>query len=343
MEISEKLYESCRAIIECVSKEGNSDIREIKLKDLLHRYELLKHELEANGSSSAIVIPRKEEKKKFDIGIFTIVPVEFEQLKNILPFNKEKSDELKDINGLDYYVSEIKRENEAPPLTVLVTLIGFAGNVSASIACMRTFRRYDLGLSIICGIGAGVKGEIDKYSVVVSDGVFDYEFQRLDEDGVTYRTDPIDIDEYHKRKFGQLALNQNKWKEDYMKYSEENLIDPGDFDIAVLANAKIKNGLIASGGKLLADGKTLMTLRKDIQIKKGVLAAEMEGNGFAAVCREFKKDWLIFRGISDLGEDDKNDPINKKYQKIAAAAAVKAVIYYLSFLYTKPDERDIEF
>ena len=95
--------------------------------------------------------------------------------------------------------------------------------------------------------------------------------------------------------------------------------------------------------KFPADGKTLKTLREDIQIKKGVLAAEMEGNGFAAVCKEFNKDWLIFRGISDLGEGDKNDPLNKKYQKIAAAAAVKAVIYYLRFLYTKPEERDIEF
>lgn len=345
MKISERLYESCRAIIECVSKEENSEIREIKLKDLLHRYDLLKDELEANGNNGNVITTRKEEKKKFDIGIFTVVSVEFEQFKSILPFDEEKSAELPDINGLDYFVAEIKRENGAPPLSVLVTLIGFAGNVSAAIACMRTFRRYDLGLSIICGIGAGVKGEIEKYSVVVSDGVFDYESQRLEENRITYRSDPIDIDEYHKRRFGYLSTIQSKWKDDYLRYAELNLIDPSDFNIAELGNAKIKNGLIASGGKLLADGKTIQTLRETIQIKKGVLAAEMEGSGFASVCREFKKDWLIFRGISDLGEGegDKDDPKNKKYQKIAAAAAAKAVFYYLSFLYTKPEERDIDF
>jgi nucleoside phosphorylase len=208
---------------------------------------------------------------------------------------------------------------------------------------MRTFRKYELGLAILCGIGAGVPGEVEKYSVVISNGVVDYESQRLTEGGSEYRLDPIDIDEYHKRRLGHLSSIQQRWHTDYIRLAEEKLIDPADFNISVLANSTIKVGLIASGGKLLADGKTISTLRENIPIKKGVIAAEMEGAGFAAVCKELKKDWLIFRGISDFGADDKNDKLNKKYQKIAAAAAIKATCYYLSALYKKPSERDLEF
>ena len=343
MKISENILESCRAVIECVGNESNAEIREIKLKDLINRYDLLQTEL--LGNEKQIMEKSNNTKKSFDIGIFTIVSVEFEQLKNILSFDKHESSKLLDINGLEYFVAKINRDNDFPPLSVLVTLIGLAGNITTAIACMRTFRKYDIELSIICGIGAGVKGEIEKYSVVVSNGVVDYEAQRLEEDKSTYRADPIDIDDYHKRRFAHLSSIQENWKKDYLRYAEDKLIDPSDFDISIMNNLVIKDGLIASGGKLLADGTTLKTLRNNLQIKKGVLVAEMEGSGFASVCRELKKDWLIFRGISDLGggEGDKDDPINKKYQKIAAAGAVKAAIYYLTYLYNKPSERDMEF
>ena len=65
----------------------------------------------------------------------------------------------------------------------------------------------------------------------------------------------------------------------------------------------------------------------------------MEGSGFSPACIEFKRNWLVFRGISDYGEADKNSPVNKKYQNIAAASAVTAMMYYLTNLYRTPEER----
>ena len=59
------------------------------------------------------------------------------------------------------------------------------------------------------------------------------------------------------------------------------------------------------------------------------------------LCMQLYHQWSLQQML--LHNSDKDDPKNKKYQKIAAAAAAKAVFYYLAFLYTKPEERDLEF
>ena len=79
-------------------------------------------------------------------------------------------------------------------------------------------------------------------------------------------------------------------------------------------------------------------MRKSITFKKGIVAAEMESAGFCIACNEFYNNWLVIRGISDYGGEDKNDKFNKKYQHIAAFGAFTALLYYLRNNYKRDNE-----
>jgi nucleoside phosphorylase len=94
-------------------------------------------------------------------------------------------------------------------------------------------------------------------------------------------------------------------------------------------------GTILSGEKLFADGSTIIELFKNNSIGKEALAGEMEGYGFAHTCIAKRHyDWLVVRGISDYGGQEKSDPINKKYQKVAALSAMTLLEYYLKNIYS---------
>lgn len=99
-------------------------------------------------------------------------------------------------------------------------------------------------------------------------------------------------------------------------------------------NLKIECGNILSGEKLFADGETLEHLSEVSSIGKNKFAGEMEGYGYGYACRQNRHlDWLIFRGISDFGGQEKSDLVNKKYQIIAALSAAALVREYLLYIY----------
>jgi nucleoside phosphorylase len=63
------------------------------------------------------------------------------------------------------------------------------------------------------------------------------------------------------------------------------------------------------------------------QYHQEVLAAEMEGSGFARACREHAVPWLVFRGISDFGDANKSKLGD--WKATAALSAATAVVAFL--------------
>ncbi len=340
--INEDLSESCRAIVNALSKETKGDARKLMYADFMYKF---KKYITSKDVSNEVF---DGEKEKIDFIIFTIIPIEFEILSKILGFAQNGEKEDGDINGLWFYKTQIERRDGKRPLDGIATLVGRAGDVNCSIACSRFLQKFECDISILCGIAAGNKTEITKYSTVIASSIVNYEFQRIEEDGITFRPRIFNVDDYSIKTFPKIYLNEfeNIWKESFNKTHEILEIDPEELPMESLQIAKLKDGTIASGAKLIADGKTLQNLRDQIPIEKGIIAAEMEGSGFSPACVEYQTKWLVFRGISDYGEDDKNDPLNKKYQKVAVASASTAMISYLRSLYRTPEElgeKDLDF
>ncbi len=338
--LNEGYFDSCKAILESIVVEEDKTTRRLKYYDLIEKLDKL------NGS----VIKRetKSQRPSYDVIIFSVVPVEFMTLDKLLNVVKHPHQNAKyDLNGIWYYEFEIERQKGLSKLKALAALVGEAGDVNCSIACAKAFSKFNCDLAILCGIAAGVKDEAPLYSTVISKSIVNYEFQRLNKEDVTFRPRIHTIKTNFMNLLPKLDLQGKVWKDEFIKTYDvliDSIEEKQEFTPAMLHASKLKTGVIASGAKLIADGKTLASLRDQIPVDKGIIAAEMEGSGFAPACEEYEVDWLVFRGISDHGEDDKNNPLNKKYQKMAAASAVTSMVFFLKYFYRTPRERsDLEF
>jgi nucleoside phosphorylase len=279
-------------------------------------------------------IEPNQPKVKFDVIIFTVVPIEFKTLNSILNFADPGRSEDYKTNGFWYYKYTLRRDGKSS-LSCLITMIGSAGDVDCSIACNNAFSIFDCDLAILCGIAAGNKNEITKYSSVVAENVVAYEYQRWEEDGRVYRPKHYQVKGAVKRGIEKVALFDKQFISILSTFLKRININFSEVENYSPENVRNHVGVIASGAKLLADGRTLQILRENISVGKGIIAAEMEGSGFAPACEAKDVDWLIFRGVSDYGEDDKNNPENKAYQPLAVASAAASMICYLTYVYER--------
>ncbi|PWG79284.1 phosphorylase family protein [Pararcticibacter amylolyticus] len=276
-------------------------------------------------------------KKKYDVIIFTVVPVEFLTLSTIfgLTLNKAKEDYTK--NGLWYYEYTLER-NCMPALSCLVTMIGGAGDVGCYSACSSTFQEFDCDLAVLCGIAAGNKNDIKKYNTIIAESVVAYEYQRLEDGNIKYRPKVFRVNVRTQRLIDKRDFYLNNWKQLIKDYAGKCGLSHSDLETIDLSKPVLKAGVIAAGAKLIANGKTLEVLKEAIPLEKGIIAAEMEASGFAPCCIHYNKEWVIFRGISDYGEDDKNDSMNKKLQPLAVSSAVATMVYFLKYIYRRHEE-----
>jgi nucleoside phosphorylase len=327
MEEEENILESCKSIIHFLAMEKDEDVRLLKYKDFIHKINQLQ-------KSQKFV---SKTKRKVDIIIFTVVKNEYNALKNLFSIDKNTLINNKKLNGIKAWEVDIERSGGFDKLNALIVYIGEPGDLECSIAAMRVFQEYDCDLAVLCGIAAGLQNEIKKYSIIVSKGVVDYEPQRLESNGeITYRpkTYPIN-DKKLLRDIQYIETESDDWR----KYYHKTILELGsEFNIQQVEKSEFKVGIIASGKKLFADSDSLEILRNSITFDKGIVAVEMESAGFCIACNEFYNNWLVIRGISDYGGEDKNEELNKKYQHIAAFGAFTALLYYLKNNYKRDNE-----
>ena len=235
-----------------------------------------------------------------DVAIITVVPRELTAAK--LAFSiPENRREDRYVNGLRYWETAFPSAGSGKELKVVVTMVGEARTLPCAVACGRLFGTYDVGTCILVGIAAGLKEKVKLGDVVAADTILDYEGQRLEEGGpkkrpVSYLLDPQiarDLAHFEPKKHGWMELMGPKLT------TLETMEKLPDFPKNWEPNYHV--GVVLAGEKLLADG-SLPEMRESYHEK--IRAAEMEGSGFARVCREYGKPWLVFRGVSDFGRQE---------------------------------------
>lgn len=105
--------------------------------------------------------------------------------------------------------------------------------------------------------------------------------------------------------------SENEWK---------RLLDNSVAETGTLQNS---NGQIASSNLLLKNPSVLRKLH--IKRDKRVKGADMESAGFAVASNLCKAEWMVIRGISDLGDPKKSDAFHDY-------ASANAAAYLLTFL-----------
>lgn len=86
--------------------------------------------------------------------------------------------------------------------------------------------------------------------------------------------------------------------------------------------ASVHFGIVLSGEKLVADEKFRAWLLK---LEPESIGGEMEGAGLYVASYEEKVDWILVKGISDWGDENKND----EDQKLAAQNATSFVLHVI--------------
>jgi len=262
-----------------------------------------------------------------DVAIVTVIQAELNAAKIAFGISLDVFEDRTE-NGLRFWETAIRIGGNDEEIKVVLTMIGKAGNVECAVACGRVFQTYDVGLCILVGIAAGLKTEVNLGDVVVGSLILDYEPARQEVDGLKKRPTPYTLQKTIERDLNYFNPTFGGW---YQQLSEKMTVTAITSPLPVLPNdwkPKFHKGIILAGEKLLADG-SLPEMQQEFHNK--VRAAEMEGSGFAGVCDEYAIPWLVFRGISDFGDPEKDDT----WQGVAALAAATAAHTFLKSDYRR--------
>jgi nucleoside phosphorylase len=253
--------------------------------------------------------------------VLTVIPEELEAARR--GFDVGDGDREKDGDGTVYFYKRVPSALVATEYAVALLCIGSAGNPEAAAVTATAIARLKPRAALLMGIAAGMRGKVRIGDVVLSERVVAYEpaavvstgtattveHPRPDierpphsivQDAVTYRPAPDRIHSAFVRSGGAIPTAP--------------LGQEAEFAAHVATSITVRRSTIASGEKLLRDPAKLHAVRR---LHGKVEVAEMEAAGFVAACRVGAVPWMIIRGISDFGDELKDD----RFHELAACAA----------------------
>lgn len=302
---------------------------------------------------------------KVDIGILTVIPPELEAVRDVLG-NLHRSDGG-GLDGTIYLHGKVRSELRKCDYTVVLAGIGEAGNASASTLAKEMIERYRPSVLLLVGIAAGMRHKVRIGDVVMVERVVAYEHEALTVGGDgTRQIEPRPrIMEIHEG-MRQTVLH---YEPDVKRLTDMFVRLMGTFPTPppgkeeewkehVAASLTCKRLVtIASGEKLLRDPQKLHEVRR---LHGRVEAGEMEAEGFAKACGT-KVPWLVIRGISDFGDELKDDRFHELASRSAAAVLADFLTHGLDlgerktnavpssrqgrspFIWSLPIDRDMDF
>ncbi len=261
-----------------------------------------------------------------DVVILTVIPAELDAARRVLQID-DAGREKAPGDGTVYFRGVVRSELANRDYTVVLTCIGGAGNPGAAAATASAIALYHPRAVLLMGIAAGLRDKIRIGEVVLSDRVVAYEPAALVrtaagtqeqprpeidraphtmiQDVVSYRPDPARLRDAFTRAGGTLPTAPAGREDEFRAH------------VANAITARL--GTIASGEKLLRDPAKLLEVRA---LHGKTEAGEMEAAGIVDACRRGPIPWLVIRGISDFGDELKDD----RFHGFASAAA-EAVLH----------------
>ncbi|MDP2722248.1 MAG: hypothetical protein Q8O72_05795 [Bacteroidales bacterium] len=270
--------------------------------------------------------------KTIDIGIITVIPSEIEAIFEV--FNVDKSKIIYSDSNYNYWSTEIYSPLLDKNLKIVIShLNGEAGNTEAAICTTHFLRDWHPRLMCLIGITAGIRGKVKIGDVVIPNKIHNrtikaFKGGKYFTRGTTYNRHDI-IDQMIKIS----PVDAGKFSVEYSPYLFEQLkIAKIVAKSKELTDSEFSTELLLEDGSISSDN----TLIRDPEYFKGIIeetdekcrGGEMEAAGFVRSCEieNIALPWMVFRGISDFGDNSKGD----EFQKIAAKSACIAAKLYFS-------------
>ncbi len=265
-----------------------------------------------------------------DVLIATVRPVEYRAALQVFELDPRSYE-----NGYDhrrYHRFELASPVVKRPLSVVLTMMGDMGNVSAADAHRDMRSQYQAGLSVLVGIAAGHRkstrlGDLAiPLKIAYAEGGVALPEATLPEPD--WRALPVRL----KRLLDYFNLNDFAFADQLGSALEK--IPRADLPRTLATPhvpRQIDDAVVISGEKVRRDDG-LIDLSGVEGLHRRIKLADMESYGFAVGAGQ--GDWVVFRGISDFGDTEKND----EWQQVAATTACVAARIFLQEMYAPVED-----
>jgi len=237
--------------------------------------------------------------------------------------------------GARFWRAKLPRARSATPLSLLITVVGEAQNYKMSSFMHTVLSHCRPRLAVLVGMAAGQKRKVNLGNVVVASEVVDYANAVLTEEEVIPDPQNFLVEQTLTRPIYLFDRIREAWYADLHARLDEAVRQLAETGITLPAAVRnrpasflprLDLGVILAGDLLMEDES--LQFRADQLKRRRALAAEMEGAGFACICREAHLSWMVFRGVADFGGPNRR----KDWQFVAALAAATALRLLLSSL-----------
>lgn len=269
--------------------------------------------------------------KEVDVGIVTIISVEIEALFKTLNIGVDNVVETG--SPFNYWITEFYSLQSQRSITVVVSFISRdAGNIESAICTSYFLQDWYPRLMCLVGIAAGIKGKTRIGDVVIPNRIHDRTnkvFKNNDfvARGVSSaRTDnlermikvrPVSMEEFRLEYEPLLRGDIQK----SLAVAQNKKLTLDEFD----GNLQLHDGSLSSDNVLIRDDSYFSGIITETDEK--CRGGDMESAGFVRACQieDSAFPWLVFRGISDFGDNRKDD----SFHLLAAKSASIALRMYL--------------
>ena len=261
-----------------------------------------------------------------DLGILTVISIEKDAMLEAFGITRQAPTMIR---NWPYWHAVVDLQNGEPPLKVVIGICSEAGTVSGALRTVRFFQDFDPGLFILAGIAAGQKEKYLMGEVVTALDVADLAMAQVEGGVITTR--PTITKCPHSvlqllRGFSCDLAQLTSATTRILKKMRKSLKRPSEkearaaFDKEVARKPKVKDCVIGSGNLLVRDKDKFGEFQR---IHPKITAIEMEAAGMVQALKDVKPEqpWLVVRGISDYGDDQKDKLVDCQPYAAASAAA----------------------
>ncbi len=226
-----------------------------------------------------------------DFLIITALPEERDAVLQYLKPEKPITVEESFIGSLCYV------ETQAGTINVVVTTLSSMGNVEAGIHASRIIEVLKPSFVLMVGIAGGIKGRVRKGDVLVAQQVIYYAQGKQSAGGTQFRPLMVAVDPF------LLQIAQTINAVDWRRWIG---LDPPGENRQSGNEPKIHFGPLAVGESVIADENYMDAL---IELHPKMLGVEMEsfGVGRAIIHSSNRPKFIVFRGVSDYADSEKDD------------------------------------
>lgn len=260
-----------------------------------------------------------------DVLVLTALPVELSAARMAFGVDEETPAAKTDI-GQNHWRVQL-RTSKGTVATCTIATFGTAGNVDAAVTTATLLMEFKPKLVIMIGIAAGMRDKTALGDVVIADRVVAYEGAALLAGGqIEARPEMYRPDFSVQQDISNYLASAKSVTEHLGRARERQGLEFPATSLAgdVSKGLMPKAATFASGEKLLRDPEKF---RQQRELHGKVEVAEMEAVGIFAACTQHRVPSLVIRGISDFGDEKKDNSFHDLASRAAAIVAADMVAF----------------